>query len=105
MKIKQTEKLKAMIEDACVDAYDDDEQLTGLFTMIEEHLAIPFETEVLGVSVQVISVEVTDECRIVTICRRDKRSQRIALEDLPLPSPPPLGADWIAAYRLWSQSR
>jgi hypothetical protein len=32
-----------------VDAYGDDEQLIGLFTMNEEDLAVPFTTTVLGV--------------------------------------------------------
>ncbi|MDG4793604.1 hypothetical protein [Micromonospora sp. WMMD1082] len=32
-----TAALEAMIGEATVDAYGDDEQLTGLFTMIEEH--------------------------------------------------------------------
>jgi hypothetical protein len=32
---------EALIEEATVDAYNEDEQLTGLFTMIEEHLTVP----------------------------------------------------------------
>jgi hypothetical protein len=37
MASKRNATLEAMIEEATVDAYNDDEQLTGLFTMIEEH--------------------------------------------------------------------
>ena len=40
-----------MIGAAVVDASTDDEQLLGLFTMIEENLAVPFDTRVLGVEV------------------------------------------------------
>ena len=40
--------LDAMIEEATVDAYNDEEQITGLFTMLEEHLALQFQTVVLG---------------------------------------------------------
>jgi hypothetical protein len=50
---------RSMIEGATVDAYGDDEQLTGLFTMIEEHLAVPFTTTVLGVKVTVRKVDLT----------------------------------------------
>ena len=32
-----------------VDCYDEEEQLTGLFTLIEDNLALPFETNMLGV--------------------------------------------------------
>ena len=49
-------ELNAMIEEACIDAYGEEEQLTGLSTMIDENLALPFQTEVLGVAVRVTSV-------------------------------------------------
>lgn len=41
--------LEALIEEATVDAYGEDEQLTGFFTMIGESLAVQFTTTVLGV--------------------------------------------------------
>jgi len=41
-------RLAAMIEAATVDAYDEEEQATGWFTKLEEHLELPFETRVLG---------------------------------------------------------
>lgn len=46
-----------MIEEATVDCYNEDEQVTGLFTMIEDNLALPFETTVLGMAVSVASVD------------------------------------------------
>ncbi|ROO52036.1 hypothetical protein EDC02_6933 [Micromonospora sp. Llam0] len=51
--------LEAMIEEATVDTYGDDEQLTGLFTMIEEHLAVPCATAVLGIEATVQKVDLT----------------------------------------------
>ena len=41
-------KLDELIEKATLDAYDESEQTTGFFTMFEEHLTLPFKTEVLG---------------------------------------------------------
>lgn len=41
--------LEQLVEEAIVDAYGDYEQRCGLFTMMEGHLALPFETEVFGV--------------------------------------------------------
>ena len=38
-------KLEALIEEAVVDAYDEDEQKVGLLTMMQEHLALPFSGE------------------------------------------------------------
>src|SRR5438093_4234146 len=46
-------RLKQLIEEAIVDAHDDSEQRAGLLTMLEESLALPFETDMLGVSVTV----------------------------------------------------
>ncbi len=95
--------LDILVGEATVDAYGDDEQLTGLYTMIEDGLAVPFETEVLGLTVTVEGVELTDAGQIVAVCRRDGVRQPIGILDLPLPTPPPEGAEWIAAYRRWAR--
>ncbi len=90
-----------MVEEATVDCYNEEEQVTGLFTMLEEYLAVPFETRVLGVSVIVTSVDMTDSDQVVAMCRRDGLKQAIPILDLRLPTPPPAGAEWIEAYRRW----
>jgi hypothetical protein len=86
---------------ATVDAYNDEEQITGLFTMLEEHLALPFDTEVLGITITVAKIDLTVGNEIVAICRRDTHKQTIPILDLPLPAPRPDGAEWIDAYRRW----
>ena len=96
-------RLEELVEEALVDAYGEAEQRTGLFTMIEDQLAVPFETEVLGVTVRVERIDLTDSDEVVAICRRGKQRQPIAILDLPLPSPPPAGAEWTAAYRYWAR--
>ena len=94
-------KLEALIEEAVVDAYGDDEQTGGFFTMIEEHLALPFTVSILGVEAVVEKVDMTRDGRIVAVCQRDGMKQRIEILDLPLPKPAPAGAEWIAAYSYW----
>ncbi|MBQ1019456.1 hypothetical protein KBX71_16505 [Micromonospora sp. D93] len=101
MASKGNAALEAMIEEATVDAYGDDEQLTGLFTVVEEHLAVPFTTTVLGVEVTVRKIDLTADS-IVAVCARGRHRQRIDLLDLPLPTPAPDGAAWIDAYRHWA---
>ena len=93
--------LDELVADAVVDAYNDDEQLTGLYTMIEESLAMPFDTRVLGVEVTVRRVDLQAE-GIVAICQRGRDRQAIGILELPLPDPAPEGAQWIAAYRHWA---
>ncbi|MFJ4513391.1 calcium-binding protein [Streptomyces sp. NPDC088816] len=102
MRVLDTAELEAMIEEATVDAYNEDEQLTGLFTMLEEHLDLPFTTAVLGVEVTVRGVDLTPEGRIVVLCSRGGARQSIGILELPLPSPAPDGAEWIEAYRHWA---
>jgi len=94
-------KLDELIEEATVDCYNEAEQITGLFTMIEEHLDLLFQTTVLGIAVTVTRVDVTAEDHIMAICQRDGRRQTIPILDLPLPTPAPAGAEWIDAYRRW----
>jgi hypothetical protein len=102
MKLSHT-KLRKLIEDATVDAYNDSEQRVGFLTMIQENLQLPFKTYVLGIEVLVERVDMTASEQIVAVCRNGRTRQRIAILDLPLPSPLPGGAEWIEAYRHWDR--
>ena len=94
-------QLDKLIEEATVDCYDDAEQASGFCTMVGENLAMPFTTRILGVEVSVVAVVIGDERCLKAVCVRGSERQHIGLIDLPLPSPPPAGAEWIAAYRRW----
>lgn len=94
-------KLDELIEQATVDCYNDSEQVTGLFTMIDEYLALPFQTTVLGVPVTVARVDVTTTDQIVAIYTREGHRQTVPILDLPLPNPVPDGWEWVEAYRRW----
>ncbi len=93
--------LDALIAEATVDCYNESECLTGFYTMLEEHLAVPFQTVVLGVDVTVTGVDLTEDDQIAAVCARGQAKQRIPILDLPLPTPSPEGAEWIDAYRHW----
>jgi hypothetical protein len=95
-------RLDDLIEEATMDAYDREEQVTGLYTMLEDHLKVPFETHLLGMDVTVEKVHLSNAGEIAAICRRGRFRQRISILDLPLPDPPPKGAEWVEAYRRWS---
>jgi Calcium binding len=93
--------LDALIAQATVDCYNDCERVTGFYTMLDEHLAVPFQTVVLGVDVTVAGFDLTDDEWIVAVCTRGPSTQRIPILDLPLPTPHPEGTEWIEAYRRW----
>ena len=94
-------KLEALIEEVIVDAYNEDEQNVGLLTMMQEHLALPFSVSILGVEAIVEKVDMTRDGRVVAVCQRNEVRQKIEVLDLPLPTPAPVGAEWIAAYSYW----
>jgi hypothetical protein len=96
-------RLRGLVKDALVDAYTESEQRMGFFTMIEEHLTLPFETNVLGVVVTVEQIDLTETGEVVAICRRGRDLQSIPILDLRLPKPIPDGAEWIEAYRYWAR--
>jgi hypothetical protein len=96
-------QLESMVEEATIDAYGEDEQAGGFFTMIEEHLRVPFFTMLFGVETIVRKLDMTEAGEIVAVCHHGRSKQRISILELPLPSPPPEGAEWIAAYRYWQR--
>jgi len=97
--------LDKLIEEATVDCYNESEEISGIFTMIEENLAVPFKTTILGVDVTVERIDLNEAEEIVAVCRRGRARQRVPILDLPLPEPKPKGAEWIDAYRRWARGR
>jgi hypothetical protein len=91
-----------MVREATIDCHDEEEQLTGFATMIEEYLEVPFQTTVLGIPVTVTRVTHASH-GLLANCVHGQHRQAIHVLDLPLPEPPPKGAGWIAAYRHWAR--
>jgi hypothetical protein len=79
----------------------DEEQVGGFCCLIDENLATPFDTKLLGVIVSVRKVDMTDGSDIVAVCQRGRERLRVPVLELPLPEPPPDGWEWIEAYRYW----
>jgi hypothetical protein len=93
-------ELDALIAEATVDCYNDSECIAGFYTVLVDNLAVPFQTMVLGVDVTVTGIDLTEDEQITAICARGQWEQRVRILDLPMPTPPPEGAEWIDAYRL-----
>ena len=98
-------RLDKLIEEATVDCYNESEQVSGFFCVLDERLKIPFTISLQGVEAVVESIELTDGNEIVAVCRRGRNRQRISILDLPLPHPRPAGAEWMEAYRRWERWR
>jgi hypothetical protein len=98
-------RLDAVIEEAIVDAYTEAERVVGFHSTIEQHLALPFETVVLGSDATVKKIDVTAEGHIVAVCSRGRERQAVPILDLPVPASPPPGWERIEAYRRWARGR
>jgi len=72
--------------------------------MLDENLATPFDT-VFGVRVTVKRIDLDHKEQIVAVCFRGRDCQSLPILDLPLPTPPPEGSQWIEAYRWWCAPR
>ncbi len=94
-------QLEAISEAATVDCYNESEEVTGWFTMIQENLAVPFQTSVLGVDVMVQRIALNEDGQIVAVCTRGRDRQTLPILDLPLPRSGVEGSEWIEAYRQW----
>ena len=70
-------QLDKLIEEATVDCYDEEERASGFFAVIEENLALPFATGILGVEASVVAIEMDDDGRLDAVCERDGERQRI----------------------------
>jgi hypothetical protein len=98
-------RLDELVEEALEDAYGESEQATGFYTMLENDLYLPFDTQILGVTASVESIDITEDDQLVAVCRNGTAQQRISLSELPMPSPLPEGAEWILAYRYWKNGK
>jgi len=98
-------RLDRMIAEAVVDARGESEQIVGFYTLLEDNLVVPFDTEISGVEIAVERIDMTDYEQIVAVCTHGGSLQRVPILDLPLPDPAPAGAEWIDAYRLWARGK
>jgi hypothetical protein len=57
-------RLDELVEEALVDAYGESEQVTGFYTMMENDLRLPFETDILGITVLVGGIDITEDDQI-----------------------------------------
>jgi hypothetical protein len=101
---KDGERLRALIEEATVDAYGEEEQLTGLWTMIEDNIVCPFRAKVIGEVVTVTSFEWPNgKNAFYANCERKGKAHRVELSSLEWIEPRPEGFEWIEAYLAWRE--
>ena len=94
--------LDALIEELTVDAYNDEEQLSGFLVGAEEALLRGQQATIVGVTVEVVRIDCGPDARTGLTARvlRDGTSHEVALADLTFAADSALGVV-VAAYRRW----
>jgi hypothetical protein len=95
-------ELDALVAELTVDAYGDEEQLSGLLVGAEEALVPEQPATIVGVAVNVVTVDCGPDARtgLIARVRRDGATFEVALADLTLAPGSALGLV-VAAYRRW----
>src|SRR2546425_5413574 len=95
-------ELDALIEELTVDAYNDEEQLSGLLVGAEDALVRGERATVAGVPVEVMSIDCGPDARTGFTARvlREGARHEVALADLTFAADSALGVV-AAAYRRW----
>ena len=96
-------RLRALIDQATSDCYDESDEHAGLLGMIREEVACPFRARVQGEDVECVRFEwpkVGDGLN--AICRSQKgKSRTVDIGSLEWTDPLPNGHEWIEAYLAW----
>jgi hypothetical protein len=97
------DELQGRIDEVTVDAYGDDEQLESFACVLDELLERPLLATVVGVPVEVVSVETGGYRQgLRARCRRDGRQWGVAIVDVDFgPDVDPELALTLAAYGRW----
>lgn len=96
------DELDQLIAELNIDAYGDDEQLTGFLTGAEDALEAPEPASIVGVPVAVVRIDAGTDVRrgLTAVCERDGTRYVVSLVDLVFPADSELGRV-TAAYRRW----
>jgi len=103
-----SDRIDDLIEEIVVDAYGEHEQLESFLQVFEDGARFPFRGQVIGVDVEIISVDYDgDERRgLVALCRREGAVHRVALLDVTPGWPLPLRTQQLLdAYRYWAGAK
>ena len=99
------EEVQSAYEDATVDAYGEDEQHSGLLTMIQQELVFPFRATILGDDVTIVDMEwpEDDQYGLDLVVERKGTRHRIEARSVQLTKPLPEGHLYLAAYLDWKR--
>jgi len=98
------ERLEELIEEATVDSHDEEEQHSGLLTVIGEEVVFPFKAKVIGEIVQITDMEWPDHgFGLQFTCEKNGETYKVDVGSIAWVEPLPEGFEWIEAYLSWAR--
>jgi hypothetical protein len=95
-------RLRALIEEATVDCYNENEEYQGMLNMVEENVVCPFPARVIGEPVEVTALGAPPRgMGLNAVCSYKGKEYRIDVTSLEWGKPRPGGFEWIEAYLAW----
>jgi hypothetical protein len=99
------ERLDELIEEATVDCYGEEEQHTGLLTMIDDNVVCPFRARVIGEEIEVTALKWPPSgYGLMAVCKHKGKIYHLDITALEWVKPRPAGFEWIAAYLTWREN-
>lgn len=101
-KVASPERIQECIDDAIVDAYGMEEQLTGFYTVITDYVACPFKAKVIGEVVEITGFDFNEsDLGFNALCKYKNKVYPIDILSVEWVEPYPEGFEWIEAYFQW----
>jgi hypothetical protein len=94
-------RLEELIGRVLAGTEGEEEAQAAFHEALEEHVKLPFRTDLPDGPATVRAFEVGAEDLLVAVCLRGAERREVPLDELPLPKPGPKGTEWILAYRAW----
>jgi len=101
-------ELDRLIAEVVVDAVGDTEQAAAFHYVLEEELELPLQVELGAAIATMVGLELTDDDRLVAVCRMGRSRRRVPLTELAALAAPvkaPRGSKWLDAYLRWARGR
>jgi hypothetical protein len=105
--MKNERRLQALLDEAIVDCYDEEEQFMGVLITLNERLGWPLTAQWAGHTVEVLGLdESASNLRrgMVANVRREGGEYMIGLADLTFSHLDETSAEWLAMFHWWVAS-
>jgi hypothetical protein len=99
------ERLEALLEEATVDCYDEEEEFVGVLITVDENVAWPLPAQLAGTGVEVLGLDENASSTrrgIVARIRRGGKEHKAALADLTFGDVDETSGEWLAMFRWWA---